>query len=210
MIKGIAGPMSPQSGDEPGPVQQEDQAIEIGVRHALWSQVLDEERPYWVYLPPSYHDTTYPSQRYPVLYLLDGEYHFHAASGVVHQMSASYQLPELIVPAVLGNPSAMRVGDEAYAVGNPFGLHSSMSSGVISGFDRSFKPQESDQMLHGLIQIDAAVNPGNSGGPLLNRNGQVIGIVTGIINPTEKNFFVGVGFAVPIGVAVTGIGSPPY
>jgi S1-C subfamily serine protease len=119
-------------------------------------------------------------------------------------------LPELVVPAVLGNPGAMRVGDEAYAVGNPFGLYGSMSSGVISGFDRSFRPQDRDQMLHGLIQIDAAVNPGNSGGPLLNRNGQVIGIVTGIINPTEKNFFVGVGFAVPIGVAVGGIGSPPY
>lgn len=119
-------------------------------------------------------------------------------------------LPELVVPAVLGNPGAMRVGDEAYAVGNPFGLYGSMSSGVISGFDRSFRPQDRDQMLHGLIQIDAAVNPGNSGGPLLNRNGQVIGIVTGIINPTEENFFVGVGFAVPIGVAVGGIGSPPY
>jgi S1-C subfamily serine protease len=119
-------------------------------------------------------------------------------------------LPELVVPAVLGNSGAMRVGDEAYAVGNPFGLYGSMSSGVISGFDRSFRPQDRDQMLHGLIQIDAAVNPGNSGGPLLNRNGQVIGIVTGIINPTEENFFVGVGFAVPIGVAVGGIGSPPY
>lgn len=120
------------------------------------------------------------------------------------------QLPDLVVPAVLGNPNAMRVGDEAYAVGNPFGLYGSMSSGVISGFDRSFRPQDSDQMLHGLIQIDAAVNPGNSGGPLLNRSGQVVGIVTGIINPTEENFFIGVGFAVPIGVAVGGIGSPPY
>lgn len=120
------------------------------------------------------------------------------------------KLPELLVPAVLGNPNAMSVGDEAFAVGNPFGLYGSMSSGVISGFNRSFHPPDSDQVLEGLIQIDAAVNPGNSGGPLLNRYGQVIGIVTGIINPTEDNFFVGVGFAVPINVAVGGMGSPPY
>jgi S1-C subfamily serine protease len=119
-------------------------------------------------------------------------------------------LPEVLVPAVLGNPGAMRVGDEAYAVGNPFGLYGSMSSGVISGFDRTFQPDGSNRTLEGLIQIDAAVNPGNSGGPLLNRGGQVIGIVTGIINPTEQNFFVGIGFAVPINVAVGGMGSPPY
>jgi S1-C subfamily serine protease len=81
---------------------------------------------------------------------------------------------------------------------------------VISGFDRSFQPPNSDQKLQGLIQIDAAVNPGNSGGPLLNRYGQVIGIVVGIVNPTDEDFFVGIGFAVPINVAVSGIGSPPY
>jgi S1-C subfamily serine protease len=120
------------------------------------------------------------------------------------------QQPTLLVPAVLGNPNAMQVGDEAYAVGNPFGLYSSMSSGIISGFNRSFEPQNSSLKLHGLIQIDAAVNPGNSGGPLLNRNGQVIGIVTGIVNPTEENFFVGIGFAVPINVAAGAAGSPPY
>ena len=119
-------------------------------------------------------------------------------------------LPEILVPAVLGNPGALRVGDEAFAVGNPFGLYSSMSAGVISGFNRTFQPEGSDQKLEGLIQIDAAVNPGNSGGPLLNRGGQVVGIVTGIINPTEQSFFVGIGFAVPINVAVGGMGSLPY
>jgi len=124
-------------------------------------------------------------------------------------LSAS-QLPGLVVPATLGSPGAMRVGDEAFAVGNPFGLYSSMSAGVISGFERSFQPPDSDQRLEGLIQIDAAVNPGNSGGPLLNRNGQVIGIVVGIVNPTEQEVFIGIGFAVPITVAVGAMGSLPY
>ena len=60
-----------------------------------------------------------------------------------------------------------------------------------------------------MIQIDAAVNPGNSGGPLLNRDGQVIGIVEGIVNPTEQDVFIGIGFAVPINVAGGAAGSPP-
>ncbi len=119
--------------------------------------------------------------------------------------------PLSLVPAVLGNPNSMRVGDEAFVVGNPFGLYSSMSAGVISGFDRVFKIPNSSTEIHGMIQVDAAVNPGNSGGPLLNRDGYVIGIVTGIVNPTEDNFFVGIGFAVPIMTAVGGMGgSPPY
>ena len=85
-----------------------------------------------------------------------------------------------------------------------------MSAGVISGFGRSFQPLNSDQQLHDLIQIDAAVNPGNSGGPLLNRNGQVIGIVTALANPTEQDFFIGIGFAVPIDIAGGAAGLLPY
>jgi len=118
--------------------------------------------------------------------------------------------PPQFVPAVLGNPGALQVGDEAYVVGHPFGLYGSMSAGVISGFGRTFQPKTSKVELQGLIQIDAAVNPGNSGGPLLNRAGHVVGIVTGIINPTEDSFFVGIAFAVPINMAGGGLDLPPY
>jgi len=110
----------------------------------------------------------------------------------------------------LGNPGAMDVGDEVYVVGNPYGLYSSMSAGVISGFGRVFQSPNSNQRIENVIQFDAAANPGNSGGPLLNRNGHVIGIVIGLVNPTDESFFVGIGFAVPIGTAVGGMGLPPY
>lgn len=118
--------------------------------------------------------------------------------------------PAQIVPATLGNPNAMNIGDEAFVVGHPLGLYGSMSAGVISGFDRSFVLSNSGQRLSGLIQIDAAVNPGNSGGPLLNRAGQVIGIVAGLVNPTDQNVFIGIGFAVPIDVAGGAAGLPPF
>jgi S1-C subfamily serine protease len=128
----------------------------------------------------------------------------------IAMLSASV-LPELFLPATIGNAGAMQVGDDAYVVGNPFGLYSSMSAGVISGFDRVFQPPDTDKVIRGLIQVDAAINPGNSGGPLLNRNGHVVGIVTGIINPTDDSFFIGIGFAVPISVAAGGAGGmPPY
>ncbi len=117
-------------------------------------------------------------------------------------------LPDLVQPGTIGSASAMRVGDEVFAVGNPFGLAGSMSAGVVSGFEREFEPPDRDQPLRGLIQFDAAVNPGNSGGPLVDRRGQVVGIVTGLINPTAQEVFIGIGFAVPIDVAASAAGGP--
>jgi S1-C subfamily serine protease len=114
--------------------------------------------------------------------------------------------PQVIVPAVMGG--AGRVGDEAFAVGHPLGLRNSLTAGVISGFGRSI-PLEKGGTLTGLIQFDAAVNPGNSGGPLLNRNGEVIGIVTALADPSEDGYFIGIGFAVPIAAAGGAAGAPP-
>jgi S1-C subfamily serine protease len=119
-------------------------------------------------------------------------------------------LPGEIVPATLGDPGAVREGSEAFAVGNPFGLPDSMSAGVISGLDRSFVLEDSGVVLRGLIQIDAAVNPGNSGGPLLDRDGHVIGIVTALLNPTKDDVFAGIGLAVPITAAGGAAGMPAY
>jgi S1-C subfamily serine protease len=117
-------------------------------------------------------------------------------------------LPNFVIPATIGSSSAMRVGDEVFAVGNPLGLVGSLSAGVVSGLDRESTPPGREDPLRGLIQFDAAVNPGNSGGPLLDRRGQVVGIVTGLINPTEQDVFIGIGFAVPIDAAVSAAGGP--
>jgi S1-C subfamily serine protease len=117
-----------------------------------------------------------------------------------------HRLPQVVVPAVMGGGA--QVGDPVFALGHPLGLTESLSAGVVSAVDRSIRVK-SDQVLDGLIQFDAAVNPGNSGGPLLNRDGQVVGIVTGLANPSEQNFFVGISFAVPIATAGGVAGSPP-
>ena len=116
--------------------------------------------------------------------------------------------PEMVLPGTIGNASAMRVGDEVFAIGNPLGLVASLSAGVVSGLGRDFNPVGRDEPIEGLIQFDAAVNQGSSGGPLLNRRGQVVGIVTGLINPTEQESFVGIGFAVPISDAASAAGGP--
>ncbi len=114
-------------------------------------------------------------------------------------------LPSVVTPAVLAGGG--RIGDPVYAVGHPLGLTFSLSAGVISGLDRAIEVPGRE--LKGLIQFDAAVNPGNSGGPLLNGAGQVVGIVTALANPSKQAFFVGIGFAVPISQAGGAAGAPP-
>jgi putative serine protease PepD len=114
------------------------------------------------------------------------------------------KLPEVVVPATLGGGVA--VGSDVVAIGNPLGLRYSTTTGIVSGLDRTTKTKAGS--VSGLIQFDAAVNPGNSGGPLLNGAGQVVGIVTALANPANQDFFVGVGFAVPITTAGGAAGGP--
>lgn len=116
------------------------------------------------------------------------------------------KLPAVVVPAVLGG--GVRVGDPVFAVGHPLGLADSLSAGVVSALGRSVR-LDTGGTLNDLIQFDAAANPGNSGGPLLDRGGRVIGIVTGLANPSKQGFFIGIGFAVPIATAGGVAGSPP-
>jgi S1-C subfamily serine protease len=111
------------------------------------------------------------------------------------------ELPSVVVPAVLGAGAA--IGDDVVAIGNQLSLVGTTTSGVVSGLDRSIAREDGGE-LKGLIQFDAAVNPGSSGGPLLNAKGQTIGIVVALANPTDAGTFIGVGFAVPIATAVGG------
>ena len=117
-------------------------------------------------------------------------------------MLAPATLPEVVVPATLGGGVA--VGSDVVAIGNPLGLVDSTTSGIVSGLNRSAKTDAGS--FGGLIQFDAAVNPGSSGGPLLNDKGLVVGIVVSIADPGEDDSFAGIGFAVPIAAAVGGGG----
>ena len=118
-------------------------------------------------------------------------------------------IPDDLQPATLGSSQNLSPGDDVVAVGFPFGLGASVSAGVISGLNRTFKPAEGPP-LTGLIQFDAAANPGNSGGPLVNMAGEVLGIVTAILNPTSVRTFIGIGFAITIESAGMALGMPPF
>jgi S1-C subfamily serine protease len=119
-------------------------------------------------------------------------------------------IPDDLMPATLAGSGHLNPGDDVVAVGNPFGISNSVSVGVVSGLGRSFEAPQTGETLRNLIQFDAAVNPGNSGGPLLDRNGEVVGIVSALLNPTEQEFFVGIGFAVTIETAASALGLPPW
>jgi S1-C subfamily serine protease len=121
-------------------------------------------------------------------------------------------LPDDLKPATLVSTRGMRPGDEVVAVGFPFAIGPSVSAGVVSGLKRSWASKDDPETKGGqnLIQFDAAANPGNSGGPLVNRNGEVVGIVTGILNPTRQRVFIGIGFAVPIENAAAAAGMSPF
>ena len=119
------------------------------------------------------------------------------------------RLPDDLQPATLGSSQNLQPGDEVVAVGFPFGIGPSVSAGVVSGLNRSFG-SEGKTMMRGLIQADAAANPGNSGGPLINMAGEVVGIVTAILNPTPARTFIGIVFAATIESAGGGMGVSPF
>jgi 2-alkenal reductase len=100
-------------------------------------------------------------------------------------------------PVALGSSADLKVGQSAFAIGNPFGLDQSMTSGIISALKRRL-PTSSGREIANVIQTDAAINPGNSGGPLLDSAGRLIGVTTAIISPSGSN--AGIGFAVPVDI----------
>ena len=120
--------------------------------------------------------------------------------------------PDDLKPATLASTAGLYPGDTVVAVGFPFGIGPSVSSGVVAGLKREFDDPEdkSTPRLKNLIQFTAAVNPGNSGGPLVNRDGEVVGIVTAIYNPTGQRVFAGMAFAVPIENAAKAVGTNPF
>jgi putative serine protease PepD len=107
---------------------------------------------------------------------------------------------EKLSPATLGDSDAIRIGESVIAIGNPFGLEGTVTEGIISGLDRTLS-QTGQRPIRQLIQTDAAINPGNSGGPLVNSEGEVIGINSALENPTGGGVFVGVGYSIPINAA---------
>jgi len=119
-------------------------------------------------------------------------------------------VPDDLFAATMRSTGDLAPGDQVLAVGFPFGIGPSASAGVVSGLKRQFRSPDGQQMLTNLIQFDAAANPGNSGGPLVTMDGEVVGIVTAILNPNRQRVFIGIGFAVPIENAAAAAGMPPF
>ena len=122
----------------------------------------------------------------------------------------AHKVPDDLQAAALRSTQDMRPGDHVVAVGFPFGIGPSASAGVVSGLKREFTSPEGKSQLSNLIQFDAAANPGNSGGPLVTLDGEVVGIVTAILNPTPARTFLGIAFAVPIENAASAVGMSPF
>jgi S1-C subfamily serine protease len=120
------------------------------------------------------------------------------------------KIPDDLTAATMRSTADLSVGDEVVAVGFPFGIGPSATAGIVSGLRREFLSPEGKRLLTNLIQFDAAANPGSSGGALVTAQGEVVGIVTAILNPTQQRFFVGIGFAVPIENAASAVGVPPF
>lgn len=120
--------------------------------------------------------------------------------------------PDDLKPAILASTAGLYPGDTVVAVGFPFGIGPSVSSGVVAGLKREFDDPDDKTTPHlkNLIQFTAPVNPGNSGGPLVDRDGEVVGIVTAIYNPTGQRVFAGMAFAVPIENAAKAVGTNPF
>jgi S1-C subfamily serine protease len=119
-------------------------------------------------------------------------------------------IPDDLVPATLRSTRDLSMGDQVIAVGFPFGIGPSVSAGVVSGLKREYRSPEGKRLLTNLIQFDAAANPGNSGGPLATMDGEVVGIVTAILNPSDQGVFIGIAFAVPIENAASAVGISPF
>ena len=117
-------------------------------------------------------------------------------------------VPDDLAAATMRPKADLKPGDNVVAVGFPFGIGPSVTAGVVSGLKRHFKTSNGD-FLGNLIQFDAAVNPGSSGGPLLNAAGEVVGIVTAMLDPGGGGF-AGIGFAVPIETAAGAAGNAPF
>jgi S1-C subfamily serine protease len=122
---------------------------------------------------------------------------------------APARMPDDLKPVVLAPSGQMAPGDMVVAVGFPFGMGPSVSAGVISGLNRTYRIPGGEP-LTGLIQFDAAVNPGSSGGPLVNQSGEVLGVVTALLNPSPDGAFAGIGFAVTMDSAANAAGIPPF
>ena len=120
------------------------------------------------------------------------------------------KVPDDLFAATMRSTSDLASGDRVLAVGFPFGIGPSASGGIVSGLKRAFRSPEGEHEMTNLIQFDAAANPGNSGGPLVTMDGEVVGIVTAILNPTSARTFLGIGFAVPIENAAAAAGLPPF